>query len=93
MINFYHYILDTPIINVLCNIFFDKMEDDEFSLQILYIYYRMLMADLATEFIIHQSKVIEYCIEAIGDKNPKIRRIVDDILNIVMVFFTIIQYI
>ena len=48
------------------------------------------MADLAVEFIIHQSKVIEYCIEVIGDKNPRIRRIVDDILNIVMVKLSLI---
>jgi len=46
--------------------------------------YRMLMADLAADFIIQQSKIVEFCIEAMGDKNPKIRRMIDDILTIVM---------
>jgi hypothetical protein len=75
---------NTPIIKILCQIFFDKLEDDEFTLQILYIIYRMLMADLLTDYIIQQSKIVEYCVEAIGDKNPRIRKMVDDILTIVM---------
>jgi len=71
------------------NIFFEKSDDDEFVYQILYIIYRLLFKDLITDEILSNNRLMDYCVEALGDKNPRIRRLVNDIDDLVMVFIKV----
>ena len=68
------------------SIFFEKSDDDEFVYQVLYIVYRLLFKDLITDEILANSRLMDYCIEALGDKNPRIRRLVNDIDDLIMEF-------
>jgi len=73
-------------LKTIFSIFFEKSDDDEFIYQILFIVYRLLFKDLITDELLANSRLMDYCIEALGDKNPRIRKIVNDIDDLVMVY-------
>jgi hypothetical protein len=50
----------------------EKQEDDEFVLQILYIFQKMFTYELGIKFILSQIKTISFCIDLIEDTNKKI---------------------
>ena len=50
----------------------EKQEDDEFVLQILYIFYKLMSYNLGTEFLLSQLRTINFCIDLIEDTNKKI---------------------
>lgn len=65
--------------------FFEKIDDDEFVYQIFYIIYRLLFKDIMTDELLSNNNLVEYCIEALGHTNLRIRRLVNDIDTIIMV--------
>jgi len=79
-------IAKSKLLKMVFNIFFEKSDDDEFVYQILYIIYRLLFKDLITDEILSNNRLMDYCVEALGDKNPRIRRLVNDIDDLVMEF-------
>ena len=65
--------------------FFEKIDDDEFVYQILYILYRLLFKDIMTDELLANNKLMDFCIEALGSRNPRVRKLVNDIDTIIMV--------
>jgi len=74
------------VLKLILAVFFEKIDDDEFVYQILYIAYRLLFKDMVTDELLNNTKLVDYCIEALGDKNLRIRRLVNDIDNLIMEF-------
>ena len=62
----------------------EKNEDAEFLLQILFIIYRFLFSNVSTNFVIRQSGLIDRCLELTDDPNKNIRKMNDEILDLVM---------
>eukprot|EP01015_Nassula_variabilis_P016940 TRINITY_DN2629_c0_g1_i7.p1 TRINITY_DN2629_c0_g1~~TRINITY_DN2629_c0_g1_i7.p1 ORF type:complete len:232 (-),score=29.01 TRINITY_DN2629_c0_g1_i7:23-718(-) len=79
-----NFLSQTKILKLLSVILEEKCEDDEFILQILFIIYRFLFSNVATNFIIRQSGLIDKCLELTDDPKKLIRKMNDEILDLVM---------
>jgi len=65
-------IASSKLLTLLPEIMDEKQEDDEFVLQILYIFWKMFTYELGIKFILSNMKTISFCIDLIEDTNKKI---------------------
>lgn len=77
---------NTLITKLLQNLLADKQEDDEIVLQIMYTFYKMLLYASTRNSLFNQTKVVEYVMELLQDKNPRIRKMADQVLSVVQEF-------
>jgi hypothetical protein len=77
---------NTLITKLLQNLLADKQEDDEIVLQIMYTFYKMLLYAPTRNSLFNQTKVVEYVMELLQDKNPRIRKMADQVLSVVQEF-------
>lgn len=73
----------------------EKAEDDddlEFVLQILFCIYRFLINKVGVEFILQQENVLLYLLKLLQEKNEEIKKMIDEILDILRVLNFFISY-
>jgi len=67
----------------------EKAEEDddvEFVLQILFCVYRFLINKVGVEYILQQENVMLFCLKLLQEKNEEIKKIIDEILDILRVW-------
>jgi len=79
-------IAKSKLLKLILEAFFEKMDDDEYSYQVMFIIYRLFFKDLVTDELLSNHKLIDFCIEALSSKNLRIRRLVSDINDLIMEF-------
>ena len=62
-----------------------KQEDDEVVCQIVYVFYQMIFHESTREIIIKDTQAPAYLIDLMHDKNPEIRKVCDNTLDIIAV--------
>eukprot|EP00743_Colponemidia_sp_Colp-15_P004208 GILK01004540.1.p1 GENE.GILK01004540.1~~GILK01004540.1.p1 ORF type:complete len:755 (+),score=181.94 GILK01004540.1:116-2380(+) len=77
-------IASSRLIRLLYDLLTEKQEDDEIVLQIVYVFYRLLLLDETKEVVLYQTQVVPYMVELMGDKNLEIRKNADQALDVVM---------
>lgn len=65
--------------------FLVKQEDDEIVLQIIYVFYQMMLDDELRAKLVTNTNVPAYLIDLMHDKNPQIRRMCDNTLQAISV--------
>ncbi|XP_023931109.1 kinesin-associated protein 3-like [Lingula anatina] len=74
---------DNGIIQNLIELLNAKQEDDEVVCQIIYVFYQMIFHEATREIIIKQTQAPAYLIDLMHDKNPEIRKVCDQTLDII----------
>lgn len=68
------------------SLYLGKQEDDEFVLQTLHVFLCLLThSELDEELCSENSPIVEYFINLMHDKNPKLRSICDQALQLIAV--------
>ena len=76
-------IAKTMLIGVLHDLLGAKQEDDEMVQQILFTYHRLLLFRVTREIMLEQTQIVNVVLELFNDKNPVIRKLVEQTLDLV----------
>ena len=82
-------ITEAQILKKVCSILVEKAEEDddiEFVLQILFCIYRFLINKVGVEYVLQQENVMLYFLKLLQEKNEEIKKMNDEILDILRVF-------
>jgi len=83
-------IIEAQILKKISAILVEKAEEDddmEFVLQMLFCIYRFLINKVGIEFILQQENVMLYLLKLLQEKNEEIKKMNDEILDILRVIF------
>jgi hypothetical protein len=70
----------------LSNLLSEKQEDDEIVNQMMYTVYKMMMYRYTRDFILQKTNIIAYVLQLLEDANPRIRKMADQLVQIVQEF-------
>mmetsp|Transcript_30666 Transcript_30666/g.30305 ORF Transcript_30666/g.30305 Transcript_30666/m.30305 type:complete len:609 (-) Transcript_30666:29-1855(-) len=76
-------IANTLIIQLLHTLLSEKQEDDEMVMQIMYTFYRLLLFKATRTIILNKTQAVNFLLELLQDKNPRIRKMADTVLSLV----------
>lgn len=79
-------VADSKIIANLHTLLSEKQDDDEMVYQLMYVFYRMLLYPETRAVILGPTQIVEYLLELLQDKNPRIRKMSDSVLAVVQDF-------
>ncbi|CAH1786263.1 unnamed protein product [Owenia fusiformis] len=74
---------DNGVVHSLIELLNAKQEDDEVVCQIVYVFYQMIFHESTREIIIKDTQAPAYLIDLMHDKNPEIRKVCDNTLDII----------
>jgi len=74
---------DSRAVSSLYSLLTEKMEDDEFVLQLLIAFYRLLQADEPREALLQHTQIVIYLLDLLLDNNKEIKRVADLALDAV----------
>jgi hypothetical protein len=78
--------VDSKIITNLHTLLSEKQDDDEMVYQLMFVFYRMLLYPETRAVILGPAQIVEYLLELLQDKNPRIRKMADSVLAVVQDF-------
>ena len=79
-------IAKSMIIKLLHNLLSEKQEDDELVLQIMFDFYKTLLFQETRVIVLEHTQVIKYLMELLQDKNPRIRKMADSVMELAQEF-------
>lgn len=79
------FIAKSPMLEKLMGILGAKQEEDSLVLQIIYVFYQLLMHESVRKVVITETQVPAYLIDLMHDKNPDIRNLCDNTLDMIAV--------
>jgi len=75
---------NSHIIITLTNLLTEKQEDDEIVLQVLYVFYRLVVHEDTREVLLRQTDAVSHIIDLLADNNMEIRKMADQALELIM---------
>jgi len=77
-------IANSHLIITLTNLLTEKQEDDEIVLQVLYVFYRLVVHEDTREVLLRQTDAVSHIIDLLADNNMEIRKMADQALELIM---------
>merc|ERR1711998_645754 len=77
-------IANSHLIVTLTNLLTEKQEDDEIVLQVLYVFYRLVVHADTREVLLRQTDAVSHIIDLLADNNLEIRKMADQALELIM---------
>jgi len=77
-------IANSSLIVTLTNLLTEKQEDDEIVLQVLYVFYRLVVHQDTREVLLRQTDAVSHIIDLLADNNMQIRKMADQALELIM---------
>jgi len=74
-------IANSHLIITLTNLLTEKQEDDEIVLQVLYVFYRLVVHEDTREVLLRQTDAVSHIIDLLADNNMEIRKMSDQALE------------
>ena len=74
---------NTLIIKLLNTLISEKQEDDEMVMQIMYTFHKMLYFKATRKIILDETRAVNYLLDLLPDKNPRLRKMADSVLSVV----------
>merc|ERR1719324_961821 len=77
-------IANSHLIITLTNLLTEKQEDDEIVLQVLYVFYRLVVHEDTRDVLLRQTDAVSHIIDLLADNNMEVRRMADQALELIM---------
>lgn len=77
-------IANSNLIVTLTHLLTEKQEDDEIVLQVLYVFYRLVVNESTREVLLRQTDAVSHIIDLLADNNMEIRKMADQALELIM---------
>jgi len=77
-------VANSSLIVALFNLLGEKQEDDEIVLQVVYVFYRLVVHTETRMVLLQQTDAIHHIIELLADSNTEIRKMADQALALIM---------
>lgn len=77
-------VANSSLVQALFNLLGEKQEDDEIVLQVVYVFYRLVVHTETRYVLLQQTNAIHHIIELLADSNLEIRKMADQALELIM---------
>lgn len=81
-----YIVSESNLVKMICELFVEKQDDDEIALQILYTFFKFVTFKSTRESLLKQKQIIHSLVNLLQDKNVQIRKMTDQILEVIMHF-------
>eukprot|EP00658_Telonema_sp_P-2_P036418 TRINITY_DN26354_c0_g1_i3.p1 TRINITY_DN26354_c0_g1~~TRINITY_DN26354_c0_g1_i3.p1 ORF type:complete len:233 (+),score=74.01 TRINITY_DN26354_c0_g1_i3:177-875(+) len=77
-------VANSSLVQALFSLLGEKQEDDEMVLQVVYVFYRLVVHPETRHVLLQQTNAIHHIIELLADTNLEIRKMADQALELIM---------
>eukprot|EP00656_Telonema_subtile_P049943 TRINITY_DN6335_c0_g1_i2.p1 TRINITY_DN6335_c0_g1~~TRINITY_DN6335_c0_g1_i2.p1 ORF type:complete len:692 (-),score=245.79 TRINITY_DN6335_c0_g1_i2:174-2249(-) len=77
-------VANSSLVQALFDLLGEKQEDDEIVLQVVYVFYRLVVQPETRYVLLQQTNAIHHIIELLADANLEIRKMADQALELIM---------